>query len=263
MTWLDIARGLVITDVKHIARDRFVTFVLAYSLVVAAAVRFGVPPLTTTLSGRYGIDLVPYYGLVSSFVALTIGSSMIGLVLGFLLLDARETRVLDALSVTPLTFDRFVVYRVAMPMVVAAGINPLCAWIGGIGLPAVGPMIGLAVAGVLFAGISTLALATFADNKVQAFAVLKLVSGVSMLPMAAYFIEGPLHYLFGVFPPFWIFKAWWVAVDGGSTWWVYALVGVLTNLVLLGWMKSRFERVVHRGNASVVRATPSPAPASS
>ena len=73
MTWLDIARGLVITDVKHIARDRFVTFVLAYSLVVAAAVRFGVPPLTTTLSGRYGIDLVPYYGLVSSFVALTIG----------------------------------------------------------------------------------------------------------------------------------------------------------------------------------------------
>ena len=93
--------------------------------------------------------------------------------------------------------------------------------------------------------------------------VLKLVSGVSMLPMAAYFIEGPLHYLFGVFPPFWIFKAWWVAVDGGSTWWVYALVGVLTNLILLGWMKSRFERVVHRGNASVVRATPSPAPASS
>jgi fluoroquinolone transport system permease protein len=232
MTWLDIARGLVITDVKHIVRDRFVMCVLAYSLVLAAAVRFGVPPLTTTLSGRYGIDLVPYYGLISSFVALTIGSSMIGLVLGFLLLDARETRVLDALSVTPLTFDRFVVYRVAMPMVVAAG-------------------------------ISTLALATFADNKVQAFAVLKLVSGVSMLPMAAYFIEGPLHYLFGVFPPFWIFKAWWVAVDGGSTWWMYALVGVLTNLVLLGWMKSRFERVVHRGKASVVRATPSPAPASS
>ena len=254
MTWLDIARGLMITDAKHIARERFIAFLLAYSLVLAAAVRFGVPPLTTILLRRYGIDLVPYYGLISSFVALTAGALLVGLVLGFLLLEARETRVLDALAVTPLTFDRFLTYRVAMPMVLAAGLNPLCAWIGGIGLPATGPMIVLAGVGVLFAGLGTLALATFADNNVQAFAVLKLVSGAGMLPMAAYFIEGPLQYLFGVFPPYWVFKAWWVAVDGGSSWWVYALVGVLSNLVFLRWMKRRFERVVHRGEASATLA---------
>jgi fluoroquinolone transport system permease protein len=252
VTWLDIARGLVVTDTKHIVRDRFIAFVLAYSLVLAAAVRFGVPPLANVLAQRYGIDLVPYYSLISSFVALTAGASLVGLVLGFLLLDARETRVLDALSVTPLTFDRFVTYRVVMPMILAAGLNPLCAWIGGIGLPGVGPMIVLALVGVPFAGMGTLALATFADNKVQAFAVLKIVSGVGMLPMAAYFIEGPLQYVFGLFPPYWIFKAWWVAAEGGSRWWAYALIGVFTNVVLLGWMKRRFERVMHGQAPSAV-----------
>jgi hypothetical protein len=250
LTCAGIARGLVVTDVKHISRDRFIPFLLAYSLVLAAAVRFGVPPLTAVLSRRYGIDLMPYYGLISSFVALTAGASLVGLVLGFLLLDARETRLLDAISVTPLTFDRFVAYRVAMPMVLAAGLNPLCAWIGGIGLPALGPMLLLALAGVPFAGIGTLAVATFADNKVQAFAILKLLGGVGMLPMVAYFIDAPQQYLFGLFPPYWIFKAWWVAVEGGSAWWAYALIGLLTNLALLAWMTRRFEQVVRRGSVS-------------
>ena len=169
MTWLQISRGLLVTDFKQIARDRFLVFIFAYSIILALGVRLGVPRLSGVLAQRYALDIVPYYGLISSFTALTLGGSMVGLVLGFLLLEARETRVIEALSVSPVTFDRFLTYRVAMPMVLAVGLNPLCAWIGGIGLPSLGPMLALAVVGVLFAGIGTLALATFSDNRVQAF----------------------------------------------------------------------------------------------
>lgn len=246
MTSLGLIRGLVVADAKQIARDRFLGFILGYTVVLALAVRFGVPPLADLLMRRYGVDLAPYYGLVSSFVGLTLGASMVGIVLGFLLLDARETRVIDALSVSPLTFERFLSYRVAVPMVLAVALNPICAWLGGIGLPAPGPMIALALVGVLFAGIGTLALATFADNKIQAFAVMKLISGVSMLPVAAYFIDPPWQHLAALFPPYWIFKAWWVAVDGGPGWWLYALIGIVTNVLFLWWMKRRFEAVVHR-----------------
>ncbi len=248
MTWLEITRGLVVTDVKQISRDRFLGFVLGYSIVLAVAVRFGVPRLAVVLMDQYGIDLVPYYSLISSFVALTMGSGMVGLVLGFLLLEARETRVIEALSVSPVTFERFLSYRVALPMVLALGLNPLCAWIAGIGLPALGPLLALSVVGVLFAGIATLTLATFADNKIQAFAVMKLVSGTSMVPLAAKFMPEPAQYLCGLFPPYWLFKAWWVAADGGATWWIYAVVGAITNTLLLKWMKRRFERLVHKGS---------------
>ncbi len=247
MTWLEIARGLVVTDFKQIARDRFLAFILVYSIILALAVRFGVPSLAAVLAERYGIDIVPHYRLISSFIGLTLGAGMVGLVLGFLLLEARETRVIEALSVSPVTFDRFLTYRVAMPMVLAVGLNPLCAWIAGIGLPRWGPLMALALVGVLFAGITTLALATFSDNKVQAFAVMKIISGAGMIPLAAYFIDGPSQLLFGLFPPYWVFKAWWVAVDGSATWWRYAVIGAATNIVFLGWMKRRFERVLHKG----------------
>ncbi len=247
MTWLEIARGLVVTDVKQITRDRFLGFVLVYSIMLAVVVRFAVPRLAVVTVDRYGVDIVPYYSLISSFVALTMGSGMVGLVLGFLLLDARETRVIEALSVSPVTFERFLSYRIALPMVVALGLNPLCAWIAGIGLPPLGPMLALSVVGVLFAGIATLTLATFADNKIQAFAIMKLVSGTSMVPLAAYFVDEPLQYLCGLFPPYWLFKAWWVAASGGSTWWIYAVIGLITNTLFLWWIKRRFERLVHKG----------------
>ena len=71
--------------------------------------------------------------------------------------------------------------------------------------------------------------------------------------MVAYFIDDPLQVLFGVFPPYWLFKAWWVAVEAGSTWWLYALVGLISNSVLLWWMKRRFERALHRSGASSSR----------
>lgn len=246
MTWLEIARGLVVMDVKQIARDRFLVFVLCYSVLLAFAVRVGVPRLAPVLVARHGVDIVPYYGLLSSFVGLTMGASMVGMVLGFLLLDARETRVIEALSVSPVTFDRFLSYRVAMPMVLAVALNPLCAVIGGVGLPGPLPLLTLSVIGILFAGLSTLALATFADNKVQAFAVMKMISGMSLIPLAGYFVDEPRQFLLGVFPPYWLFKAWWTAVDGGS-WWLFAVVALLSNLALLWGMKRRFVRLVRHG----------------
>jgi hypothetical protein len=191
----------VTTDAKRIGRDRFLAFICAYGIILSLVIRFSAAPLSRLLLSRYGIELPAYYPLIASFVALTLGSTMVGIVLGFVLLEARESRVLD--------------------------------------------MLAIGAAGMLFAGICTLALASFADNKVQAFAVMKMISGCSMLPLAAYFVDEPLQYAFGLFPPYWLVKAWWVAVEGGA-WGVHLGVGIASNGLLLLWMARRFERTVHR-----------------
>lgn len=244
MTWLQLALGLAATDAKLIARDRFLAFILAYALVISAAVRFGAPPLAELLLAKYQLDIVPYYPLLSSFIVFTVGSGMVGVVLGFILLEAREARLIDALAVTPLTFDRFLTYRTATPVAVAVLLNPICVVVAGVGLPGPLATIVIAAAGALVAGLMTLSLATFADNKVQAFAVMKIINGVFSLPMVAYFISPPWQYVFGLFPPFWLFKAWWVAADGGL-WWPHAVVGIVTNLALVVWLQRRFARAVH------------------
>jgi fluoroquinolone transport system permease protein len=245
VSWLTIGRALVSADAKRIARDRFLAFIFGYGVILSLVVRFAAAPLSRVLMDRYGIDLPPHYPLIASFVALTLGSTMVGIVLGFVLLEARESRVLEALAVSPLTFRPYLGYRLGVAMALAVGLNPACAAIAGIGLPSLGAMLAIGAGGMLFAAICTLALATFSDNKVQAFAVMKTISGASMLPLAAYFVDEPLQYLFGLFPPYWLVKAWWVAVAGGP-WWVHLTIGLLTNGAMLLWMARRFEAELHR-----------------
>jgi hypothetical protein len=43
---------------------------------------------------------------------------------------------------------------------------------------------------------------------------------IAGLPLIPWFIESPWHLAFGVLPPYWAAKAFWVASAGG-TWWPY------------------------------------------
>lgn len=44
---------------------------------------------------------------------------LVGMVIGFLLLDERDTQTLDALRVTPLSMRRYLAYRISAPLLIA------------------------------------------------------------------------------------------------------------------------------------------------
>lgn len=83
--------------------------------------------------------------------------------------------------------------------------------------------IGL-VAG-LSAVVTLLLILAVANNKIQGLAMVRalgmLIAGLPCLP---WFISSNWNLAFGVLPPYWAAKAFWVASDHG-TWWPY-LVGV-------------------------------------
>ena len=60
-----------------------------------------------------------------------------------------------------------------------------------------------------------------ANNKIQGLAVVRalgmLIAGLPCLP---WFIDSAWNLAFGVLPPYWAAKAFWVASDHG-TWWPY------------------------------------------
>ena len=111
----------------------------------------------------------------------------------------------------------------------------------GLGLPPWPALLAIALVGGSGAPLVALYLATFPDNKVEAFAHMKLVSVAGAVPLGAYFLPLPWQYLACLFPPFWAAKAWWVAEAGGSSWPLWLLGGALTTGALLVWLSGRFQ----------------------
>ena len=106
----------------------------------------------------------------------------------------------------------------------------------GLALPPWPALIAVSLAAAPTAPIFALLIAAVANNKVQAFAYLKLFGVGPLLATGAYFIPEPWQWLVAVYPPYCASKAYWVAEAGGSQWpfWVIGgLVGSILWIVVL------------------------------
>jgi fluoroquinolone transport system permease protein len=230
-------------DARLIRRDSFLIMMIVYLLIMAAITRFAVPWLTDTLLAEFEFDLTPYYPLIASFLALTLGSLMSGIVFGFLLLDERDDRTLTAMRVTPLPMTTFLIYRIVIASLLAFLLAVASLWIMDIiALNALQLVLIAAVAG-LYAPIMMLFFGTFAGNKVEGFAMMKIASTIGLIPVGAYFLPEPWQFLAGFFPPYWVSKAMWVIPEGSSAWPVFLLLGVVTMSAVIWWFVRRFNQL--------------------
>jgi len=150
--------------------------------------------------------------------------------MGFLLLEEREDRILDAIAVTPLGTGGFFAYRLWWPVLT-----------GGLGAAAVALLAGVTaevgrlVAAVFLAaatgGLITLVLAVLAGDRVQGLALGKL-TGVTLVAAVGFqLLPEPWRWLLAPIPQVWVIDA--VAGPGP------ALLSVVIGLFLhlgLGWM---------------------------
>lgn len=244
MKTLTLLRALGPVDLKNVRRDALLAWIPLLVIFMALVLRAGVPALTTLLRERADFDLTPYYPLIMSGFMLT-APGMIGMVVGFLLLDERDDRVLSALMVTPIPLTSYLAYRVAVPVVVGFVVTLAAYPLVGLLLLPLSDLIVVSLLGALTAPQVALLLATLAENKVAGFAVIKVLNSVQLLPIVAYFVQPPLHWLAGVLPAFWALKTYWLAAAGEPYWGIVA-VGLVVNIVWLLALVKRFEQVAHR-----------------
>jgi fluoroquinolone transport system permease protein len=237
---------LLRTDLKLIGRDRFILGIVVFILSVALIVRFVLPPLSDGLLQGRGFDLSPYFPLITSYIAVFVGVQLGGIVFGFTLLEAREDGTLRAVLASPLPIATYLAYRTSAPIVLGCFVIPAMAVIVGVAVPGVVALLGVAVVGSISGAIWALFVATFADNKVHAFALMKIVGGAGPILIGAYFLREPWQYVAGFVPPFWAMKAFWVAEAGGSWWWVHLVVGTAVSAMVLALLLRRFRRVAYR-----------------
>ena len=232
--------ALMAADSRLLWRDPLLAWVLLLPLGIAALFRALIPRISESLSAAVGFDLAAYYPLIMGGYLMT-APGIVGMVIGFLLLDERDERTLSALRVTPLSMRRYLAYRVSLPLFVGTATTL-------VGYPLVGitgqpttTLLPVAAVAALSAPSLALVLATAAPNKVAGFAVVKLLNVINLLPIVAFFVPPPLQYVAGILPAFWPMRALWSAA-AGEPFAAYLFVGSIVGAVAIGITAELFDR---------------------
>lgn len=244
MNALGLLRTLGPVDLRNIRRDPLMAWALGMALILALVLRWGIPALSAWLLTQYAFDFAPYLPLIAGGYLMAV-PSFVGFVVGFLLLDERDDGVFDAMRVTPVSLRSLLTYRIGVPLVAGVLVTALGYTIAGL---APLPVLALVTASALaaFGGpIQALFLVAFAENKVSGFAMMKLFGAITNLPIAAWFLSMPWHWVAGLMPSFWPMKVVWQA-SAGQSWAGIALVGLCVNGLVLAILMARFRQQLTR-----------------
>ncbi len=244
-TGISAVRALSLIDVKSVIRDSMLRWLIGVPILFALVFRWGVPAVKVWLANRYAFDLTPYYPLLTSFLVLMVPTLM-GSVVGFLLLDQRDDRTLTALQVTPLTVGKYLAYRTAIPMVVSVPVMVASVAIADLVSMEVIPVLAAAVQAAPAAPLYALFVASFATNKVQGFALMKGAGILTWPPILAWFVSSPWQVAFGIDPLYWPLKLFWMLEAGEPRVWLYFIAGLSYQALLIAILLRRFKQVISR-----------------
>jgi fluoroquinolone transport system permease protein len=228
-------------DIRGTYRDPLLVMVVVAPVIWTTGVAFLTPMFTKMLAQRYGFDLVPYYPLILTAFLLLTSIIIAGALAAFLVLDEVDAGTLAALRVTPVPLSTFFAYRAATVMVVTTVYVVATLAFSGILRPGLIPaLIPIGLLAGLSAVVCLLLVVSLASNKIQGIAMVRALGMViAGLPALPWFIDSAWNLAFGVLPPYWAAKAFWVASDNG-TWWPYVVVGAIYNFAVAWPLFRRF-----------------------
>jgi fluoroquinolone transport system permease protein len=237
-------RALVFADSRLLWRDPLLGWVLFLPVGLAIVLRILIPRASDALLLSRGFDLAPYFPMIMGGYLMT-APGIVGMVIGFLLLDERDARTLTALRVTPVSMRQYLSYRIALPLLVGT-VSTLVGYpLIGIGSLSFSSLVPIAAVAGLAAPLLALVLATAAPNKVAGFAVMKVLNAVNLLPVASFVLPLPIQFIAGVLPTYWPMRALWSAMAGddyGGQLAAGAVLGTLAVVIAGGLFDRRLLR---------------------
>lgn len=227
-------------DIRGTYRDPLLVMIVLAPVIWTVGVAALTPQVTELLADRYDFDLVPYYPLVLTAFLLLTSVIVAGGLAAFLVLDEVDAGTLVALRVTPVPVSTFFAYRAGTVLVVTTLYVVATLSFSGLLETGLLTLVPIGLLAGLSAIVTMLLILALARNKVQGIAMVRalgmLIAGLPCLP---WFIDSSWSLAFGVLPPYWAAKAFWVASDHG-TWWPYLVAGTVYNLAVTWPLFRRF-----------------------
>jgi fluoroquinolone transport system permease protein len=166
---------------------------------------------------------------------------MFGFIYSMVLIDEKETEVAKMYGVLPVSRVWYIIFRLLIPMLITTVIT----WI----ILIVQPFYDLSpyalgifsfLAG-LIVPVYVIGITNFSKNRMEGMVWIKVFNVVVLIPVAAFFVPGPLQHLFGIFPTHWAFQGMYSIIESNPYMWQLGL-GFIYFTVLLIFVTQKFAK---------------------
>lgn len=235
---------LAVNDFRNIIRDRmFVFLFFAYPVMLILISRIIVHIISPRIGDSFA--LAANFSVIFLFFTLLI-PLIFSFLAAFLILDERDEHLLTVLRVMPISRNSYLIYRMffisLFSLIVLLLFPPLSGLIDTTQFTYFS-YIPVAVLFAFFTPFLALLVASFATNKVQAFAIFKIGGTVFMLPIFAFLLNlGDLKYIFSPIPNFWSIMALNTVLVDGTLDIVYVSIGFVYHVILIGILFTIFNK---------------------
>lgn len=189
----------------EITHDFMLAACVCAPIMMGAAFRFLLPVLERLLCASFGKVqiLAPYYIIFDLLLAVM--TPILFCFAGVLvILEELDCGVAKYYAVTPIGKSGYLWSRVGIPALTALVYDAALLYIFSISRLGLFMIVILSISGGLTALLTSLLVVSFAKNKMEGMALVKLCSLLLIGIPVAYSVAEPVRYLFSFFPSFWM-----------------------------------------------------------
>lgn len=221
----------------EIAHDFMLAACAAGPILMGAAFRFLLPVLERLLCGRFNAAeiLAPYYIIFDLLLAVM--TPILFCFAGVLVvLEEFDCGVAKYYAVTPIGRSGYLLSRIGIPALIAVVYDVVLLCVFSVSKVGLFMAFLLSVSGGMTAVFTSLLVVTFAKNKMEGMALVKLCGLLLIGIPVAYFVASPVRYLFGIFPSFWMAES---CITQNC---LYFIPAVLLSCLLIFGLYGRFHK---------------------
>ncbi|MFA6895270.1 MAG: hypothetical protein WCQ46_05910 [Bacteroidales bacterium] len=214
-------------DLKQILRDPIMAILVVAPLLLIIAFKLMVLYLVPFIQTLIEFEILPYLDYIFIFVVMMCGA-MLGIVTGFMMIDDRDGKIAELMSVTPLGRSGYLINRLLFAAVLTIFYSILSYYVLNVVKLPFTTMLFVSLLSSNYSIIIGLLIFTFADDKVKGLTFAKAINSLSLFAFTDLLALKWLTVLSWFFPPYWIT----LVVKSPHTFLIYGLA----LLVNLGWL---------------------------
>lgn len=214
-------------DLKQILRDPIMAILIVAPLLLIIAFKLMVLYLVPFIQTLIEFEVLPYLDYIFIFVVMMCGA-MLGIVTGFMMIDDRDGKIAELMSVTPLGRSGYLINRLLFAAVLTIFYSILSYYVLNVVKLPFATMLFVSLLSSNYSIIIGLLIFTFADDKVKGLTFAKAINSLSLFAFTDLLALKWLTVLSWFFPPYWIT----LVVKSPHTFLIYGLA----LLVNLGWL---------------------------
>ena len=214
-------------DLKQILRDPIMAILVVAPLLLIIAFKLMVLYLVPFIQTLIEFEVLPYLDYIFIFVVMMCGA-MLGIVTGFMMIDDRDGKIAELMSVTPLGRSGYLINRLLFAAVLTIFYSILSYYVLNVVKLPFTTMLFVSLLSSNYSIIIGLLIFTFADDKVKGLTFAKAINSLSLFAFTDLLALKWLTVLSWFFPPYWIT----LVVKSPHTFLIYGLA----LLVNLGWL---------------------------